>query len=447
MIITKKHLSRRTVLRSMGAVIALPLLDSMVPALTAQRLTAARAIRRLCVVYAPMGMNMAKWTPATEGQLVLSPILQPLASFKDRLLVVSGLDSWEAARIQDAGLHTRAQATWATGVKPKQTEGGDFYLGISMDQVAAQDLGKDTQLASLELSLETADTINAGCAQIGYSCVYNNTIAWRTPTAPLPVEVNPRALFERMFGGLESTDSRARLAQRERDRSILDAVTEKMARLRLGLGPDDNRKIDEYFEAVRDVERRLQKAEAAGDVELPVVERPRGVPDTYEAHAKVMFDLLALAYQTDLTRVSTFMLGRELSNRTFPEIGVPDAWHSASHHQNDPGKLERQAKLNSYQLGLFAYFLEKLRSTPDGDGSMLDTAALFYGSGMSNSNLHINLDLPNLVVSGKSTQITGGQHVRCPARTPLANLQLAVLQKLGIPVERFGDSSEALVGV
>lgn len=443
MIITKKYLPRRTVLRGLGATIALPLLDGMVPAFAAPRNSAARPVRRLSVVYVPMGMNMSKWTPAAEGSLELSPILQPLAAFQDRLTVVGGLASEEATG-NDNGPHPRAQTAWLTGARAKRTEGVDLHAGISMDQIAAREFGKETQLASLELALEAVDTLNGGCASYGYSCVYSNTIAWRSATTPLPMEVNPRAVFERLFGAADTTDQKTRLARIQKDRSLLDAVTEKIASLEKRLGPRDRTKLAEYLDSVRDVERRIHKAEEQVGQEVPTVERPAGIPATFEEHGKLMYDLLTLAYQGDLTRVSTFLYGREASVRTFPEIGIPDPWHPLSHHQDIPEKLEKQAKLNIFHMGLFAYFLEKLRSTADGDGSLLDHTLLLYGTGMSNSNLHVYEDLPTLVVGGQAVPTKGGRHLRYPKGTPLANLHLTLLDKIGVPVQHFGDSTGEL---
>ena len=443
MIITKRALPRRTVLRGLGAAVALPLLDSMVPAAVALRNTAANPVRRLSVVYVPMGMNMAKWTPPAEGPLTLSPTLEPLATFRDRLVVVGGLASQEATG-NDNGPHPRAQTAWLTGARAKRTEGVDLHAGISMDQIAAQEFGKQTQLASLELALEAVDTLNGGCASYGYSCVYSNTLVWRSASTPLPMEVNPRAVFERLFGAADTTDRATRLDRIRKTRSLLDAVTEKIARLGNGLGPRDRAKLTEYVEAVRDVERRIQKAEEQVDLELPTVGRPAGVPETFAEHATLMYDLLTLAYQADLTRVSTFLYSREASVRSFPEIGIPDPWHPMSHHQNNPEKLEKQARLNVFHMGLFAKYLEKLRSTPDGDGSLLDHTLIVYGSGISDSNLHSYEDLPTVVVGGPATGVQGGRHVRHPSGTPIANLHRTLLSKIGVPVERFGDSTGEL---
>ena len=440
MIITKKHLPRRTVLRGLGAAIALPLLDGMVPAMAAIRHTAAAPVRRLGVVYAANGMAMPAWRPETVGPLELAPIQRPLTPFRDRLLVVSGLDSKEADA-KDTAVHARIQATWLTGARAKRTEGADIRLGISMDQIVAREFGKETQLASLELAMEPADL--AGACLPGYSCAYNNTVAWRDATTPLPMEFNPRAVFERLFGATPSTNPDARRARIERRRSILDGVTEKVGDLQQGIGASDRVKLTQYLEAVRDVERRLERAEAQVNQELPEVDRPAGVPETFAEHAALMFDLLVLAYQTDLTRVFTFALGRELSVRTFPEIGVSDGHHPLSHHQNDPVKLVKLAKIQTFQMQLFADFLAKLQATPDGDGTLLDHTLFFYGAGMSDSNLHYMYDLPALVVGGPTFRLKTGRHVVYDD-TPLANLQLTLLDRLGLPVERFGDSTGQL---
>ena len=437
MIVTKKSLPRRTVLRGMGAAIALPFLDSMVPAFA----YAPEPVRRLGIVYVPMGMNMPLWTPATEGPLELSVIQQPLAPFQDRVLVLSGLDSKEADA-HDGGVHPRCQTAWLTGAKAFPTEGVGIRAGISMDQIAAAQLANETQLASLEIATETFEL--AGACNFGYSCAYNNTLCWRNDTTPLPMEVNPRVVFERMFGTADSTEKPARMAYITKRKSILDAMTERAAALNVQLGPDDRTKVDQYLDAVRDVERRIQKAEEQIDQELPLVDQPVGVPASYEEHTQLLFDLLTLAYQTDLTRVGTFMVGKEQSNRAFPQIGVAEPYHPLSHHQNNPEKLAKQAKVNALHMQLFVQFLQKLQSTPDGDGSLLDHTLLLYGSGMSDSNLHLMWDVPTMVVGGKTFGISGGRHIRYPEATPLANLQLTLLDKMGVHVDQFGDSTGEL---
>jgi hypothetical protein len=446
MIVTRKSLSRRTVLRGLGATMALPLLDGMVPAFAAQSKTAARPVIRLGVMYVPMGAVMNNWTPAGEGaQFEMSPILQPLTPFRDRLLVLTGLDNEPAvARLgEPAGGHGRIGGAFLTGVHAKPTEGADFEAGVSVDQIAAAHLGQQTQLASLELGLETTGL--AGACDVGYSCAYVNTLCWRSATTPLPMESNPRAVFERLFGDSDSTDRATRLARIQQERSVLDSLRESVADLEKTLGRRDRAKLTEYLEAVRDVERRIQRAEAQSARELPVVERPTGsIGASFEEHAKVMLDLQVLAYQSDLTRVMTFMIGKELSSRTYPEIGVPDQHHPLSHHQNDAQKLDKLTKINTFHVSLLAYYLEKLKATPDGDGTLLDHVMLVYGSGMSNSNLHVPHKLPILLVGGGAGQVQGGRHLKFPDGTPLTNLYLTVLNKVGVPVERVGDSTGAL---
>jgi hypothetical protein len=444
MVITKQHLARRTFLRGMGTALALPLLDAMIPAATALAQTAARPVRRLGAVYLPNGMNMSKWTPAGEGAAFqFSPVLTPLEPYRDRLLVLSGMSNKEADPLpgEGGGDHSRAQTAFLTGVHAKKTQ-ADAQAGVSMDQIAAKALGQQTQLASLELALESNDLMG-GCEN-GLSCAYSGTIAWRSPTTPLPMEADPRAVFERLFGAGDSTDARARLARIQRDRSILDMVNEELGRLQKGLGPGDRLKLTEYTEAVRDVERRIQKAEEQSDQELPVVEQPAGVPGSFEDYGALMFDLMALAYQSDLTRIATFLVGREQSGRTFPEIGVPEPHHPISHHSYNPVVMEKLARINTLHTKIFARFLEKMRSTPAGDGTLLDHSMILYGAGISDSHVHEHHDIPILVAGGGAGQIQGGRHLRLAKGTPLANLHLTLLEKMGVPIERLGDSTGAL---
>ena len=441
MIAMKKALPRRTVLRGLGATIALPLLDGMVPAFAALRTTAAQPVRRFAALYVGMGMDMAGWTPSDEGALTLSPILAPLAPFRDRLLVVSGLDNKEG-EVKDGGPHPAAQTSWLTGARAKRTEGPDLRAGISLDQIVAQEFGQETQLTSLELAIESVGLLGS-CSQ-GYSCAYNNTIAWRTATTPLPMENNPRAVFERLFGASDSTDAASRLADLEQDRSILDSVTEKVGHLQRRLGPNDGTKLTQYLDAIRDVERRIQKAEEQAAKGLPVVEAPVGIPTNYDEHAKLLLDLLLIAYQADLTRVFTFLLAREASVRAYPEIGISEPHHPLSHHGNNPEKLAGLRKLNIFHISMLAYLLENLQSMPDGDGTMLDHTMLLYGSGLSNPSQHIPLDVPVLVVGGQTARIAGRRHITCAKGTPLANLQLTLLDRMGCPMERFGDSTGEL---
>lgn len=446
MMITNKTLPRRTFLRGLGAAVALPLLDSMVPALRAQ--TRLKTARRLGIVYVPNGVIMDRWTPKGEGaSFEWSPTLQPLTAFRDHVTVISGLDDKPAIPLpnEGAGDHARAASTFLTGVHAKKTEGTDLQAGVSMDQLAARELGKETQISSLELTMEYTEML--GACDAGYSCAYSNTIAWRTPTTPLPMEMDPRAIFERLFGDGDSTDAASRLARIEEDRSLLDALVEDVARLGRSLGARDRTKLSQYLEAIRDVERRIQRAEEQSARELPVMNRPAGVPEAFETHAKLMFDMLALAYQADLTRVATFMMGHEVSSRAYPEIGVPDAHHPISHHQGDVDKIAKCAKVNLFHMQMFAYFLEKLRTTADGDGSLLDSSIIMYGSGMSDGNAHAHLDLPLLLAGGAGGHLKGGRHLRHPKGTPVSNLHLTILDKLGLQTDSFGDSTGELDGL
>ena len=437
MIITRKAIPRRTVLRGLGATLALPLLDGMVPALSAVRNTAARGMRRFGVVYVPNGMAMEHWTPAETGaDFAFSPILQPMAPFRDRTLVLTGLNPGLGG-----GAHAGASTKFLTGVPGRKTDGAEIQSGTSIDQLLGQELGRETQLSSLELGLDSRDF--AGSCDAGFSCAYTNTISWRTPTTPLPMENDPRAVFERLFGDSGSTDPAVRRTRLDEDRSILDSVTEKAADLERGLGPDDRQKLAQYLDAVRDVERRIQMAEEQSNRDLPVVQQPAGVPATFREHMRLMFDLQLLAWQTDLTRVVSFMIGREISGRTYPEIGIPDAHHPLSHHLDDPAKIATMSKINTYHVSLFAEFVDRLRSTPDGDGSLLDHSLLLYGAGMSNSNAHAPVNLPVMLVGGGGG-LRGGRHLKYAEDTPMANLLVAIMDALGVPMDPIGISNGRL---
>ena len=443
MFITRMHLPRRTVLRGLGATLALPLLDCMVPALTAQSRTAAAPIRRFGVFYVPNGMSMPYWYPKTAGPLTeLPPTLRSLEAFKDRVLLCGGLDDESANLVKGGGDHARSAGTFLTCVPYKMTNGADVFNSVSMDQIAARELSKETQLASLELGIESNAML--GNCDGGASCAYTNTIAWRTPTTPLPIENDPRAVFERMFGTSGSTDPEARLARMRRDRSILDLVGDELNGLERVVGPGDQVKLAEYLEALRDIERRIEMAERQNTRELPVVDQPVGVPNDYAEHARIMMDLLALAYQTDLTRISTFMLAREVSGRAYPQIGVSDSHHPLSHHQDEPAKLERLHRINEFHVQQLAYLVARLDALPEGDGSMLDSTLFLYGTGISDSNTHFHDDLPIALIGGRNAGIKGGRYVRYPEDTPLANLHVSILEKLGVPVEAFGDSTGRL---
>ena len=445
MIVTRMALPRRTVLRGLGATLALPLLDSMVPALTATAQTPASAPLRFGVVYVPNGMVMQEWTPAEEGAaFTFRAAMQPLEPFRDRLTVLSGLaNNPPPAAATGAGVHARASTRFLTNIPPKRSDTSEVEAGVSVDQLIAQTLGEQTQLASLEVAIEGRDL--AGSCDIGFSCAYTNTIAWRGGSTPLPMENDPRVVFERMFGGSGSTDRAARAAQIATDRSILDSVRDRVATLQGRIGSRDRVKLGEYLEAVRDIERRIRKAEEQSDRELPLVERPRGVPASFEEHAKLMFDLQLLAYETDLTRVITFMLGRELSGRTFPELGVAESHHATSHHQENKGKIANLLKIKVHHAQLFAYYLEKLRATPDGDGSLLDHVMIVYGAGMGDSNLHAPGNLPVMIAGGAAGRIKTGRHVKYQAGTPMANLHLRMLDIFGVHADRFGGDSTGAI--
>jgi hypothetical protein len=452
MIITKKAISRRTVLRGLGVTLALPLLDSMVPALAR---AAGKPTLRFGAVYVPNGVLMKAFTPAAEGaSFELTPILEPLAPFKNQLIVTSGLDHAEARAWADEGVgdHARASTTFLTGLHAKKSESkpqllsktGDVGAGMSLDQIIAKHYAQETQLASLELGI---DRELVGSCDNGYACSCDHTIAWRTPTMPLRVENNPRMVFERLFGASGTTESNARLALMREDRSVLDWATGQIAGLQKQLGPRDQNRLSEYLDSVRDVERRIQLAEKQSDRDLPVVDQPAGIPATFSAHAKLLWDLQTLAWQTDLTRVFTFMMACEISGKTYPEIGVPDSHHPLSHDIVNPEPAAKVTKINVFHMQMLAYFLEKLRATPDGDGTLLDHAAIVYGSGMSNGNVHSHENLPLLVVGGLGGQLKGPLHHKSPAGTAASNLYLTLLDKFGLPAERFGDSTGRLEGL
>lgn len=443
MIVARRALKRRTFLRGGGALIGLPLLDAMVPAFASEAVTP----RRLGFVYLPNGVaknftGVDFWTPEGIGKdMRLSTILAPLEPYRDRVTVVSGLAQKVAeANAEDgAGDHTKATASWLTGVRCKRTEGADIENGISADQIAAGVLGRETVLPSLELSIDLS--VLAGMCDSSYSCVYLNTLSWSSPTTPLPSENNPRVVFERLFGNGGTNEQRTALARQ--NRSILDYVREDFGRLTRSLPPTDRVQVEEYVDAVREVERRIQAVERAGDQsELPTLERPRGIPERFDEHVKLMYELQWLAFRADLTRVVTFMLGRELNFRTYPEIGLTQGHHTMSHHMERPDLIERYSKLNTYQTDLFAWFLQKLVSTPEGNGSLLDTSLLLYGASMSNPNLHAHFDLPLALVGGPAGRPGGGSHSVQPSDTPMTNLLLTMLDRAGVPLpEKLGDSS------
>ena len=446
MIVTKKAIPRRTMLRGVGTALALPLLDGMVPTLTALAKTPAVPTKRLGVITFPNGAPEEYWTPKTAGAgFEWTPSLKALAPVREQVLVMTGLDS-VGAEPGRGTTHSQAASALLTGARPKRTTGAALELGISLDQVAATSvgLGRETQMPSLELSLEGSDTVyGVSTCDGGFSCAYLNN-SWANRTTPMPRETNPRIVFERLFGDVGNTSAAARVARVKRQRSILDAVLGKVAHLEVGLAPYDRRKLDEYLETVREIERRIQLAEQQGDRELPAVASPAGIPVSYEEHAKLMFDLMVLAYQTDMTRVISFMVGREESGATYPQIGVTEPHHPLSHHRDNPEKIEKLARINAYHMLLFRDFLVKLQSTPDGEGSLLDHVMLLYGGALRNSNKHTTENLPILVAGGGCGEIQGGRHVICPEGTPLTDLQYTMLLKLGVPVESFGGTTGAI---
>jgi hypothetical protein len=439
MFISKRCLPRRTFLRGIGAAVTLPLLDSMLPAQTPVSRTAAKALPRLGFVYVPHGAIMDQWTPKAEGaDFEITRILKPLEPFRNQLNIVSGLGHRAA---DSTAVHSLSPTTWLSGVRPKPTQGVDAYAGVTADQIAAEQIGQDTVLPSMELAIEDHSGLIGACDR-DYGCIYMNTLSWRTPTTPLPMEINPRKIFERMFGSGGSAADRA--ARTQEDRSILDAITHQAADLQRNLGVQDRSTVSDYLENIREIERRIQKASQQVSTDVALPEEPPGIPFSYEQHVSIMFDLLALAWQTDITRVFTFMMAREVSNRTYPQVGVPDGHHATSHHQNRPEKIEKLVKIQNYHLTLFAKFIDKLRQTPDGDGSLLDHSVILYGSNMSNSNAHNHFPLPNLVLGGGAGRLKGGRHLRYADHTPMTNLLVTLLDKTGVREETLGDSTGRL---
>jgi hypothetical protein len=442
MIITGKSLNRRTLLRGLGSAIALPFLDAMAPALAAPGRSAANPVARMAFLYVPNGIIMKDWTPAADGKgYEITKTLKPVEAFRDRMLVLTGLDHYNGQSLGDgAGDHARAGATWLTGVHPKKTQGADILAGISVDQIAAKEIGKKTALPSLELGLE--DNRMVGGCDSGYSCAYSNTISWSSPTTPLPPETNPRAVFERLFGDGETTDPAVLASQARQDRSILDFVREDAGRIGLSLGSSDKRKLGEYLEAVREIERRIQQSEKRETAAaIPAIDRPGGIPPTFEEHIKLMFDMMTVAFQADITRIVTFMIGREGGNRTYRSIGVPDAHHGLSHHFNDPSKIERLQKIDQHHVEMVAYFLQKMQEAKDGEGTLLDHSMVVYGSSLSDGNRHQHDDLPTLVAGGGIGKIHGGRHIRYKKGTPMTNLYMTMLDIAGMQPEKVGDST------
>lgn len=437
MIVTKKALPRRTFLRGVGTALALPLLDAMIPSMTALAVTPANpaCLRRLGFVYMPMGCDVTRWTPPGGDTLdELSPSLSPLAPVKRSVSVLTNMELRNAY----PGTHATSNAAFLSAATARRTESTDYHLGTTVDQRAARQIGRQTPLPSLELAMDLLSVV--GQCDNGYACVYQNNLSWSSPTTPLPAEAHPRVVFEMLFGeGGSAADRRAALRRRA---SLLDSITDELARLQNTLGPADRTRIDQYLDSVRDVERRIQQAEASvAENPLPDLDRPAGVPARYADHARLMFDLQRLALQGDITRVITFQLARETSNRTYPEIGVPDPHHPLTHHGNDPEKIAKVAKINRFHVSLFADFLQSLHATPEGDGSLLDHVLYLYGSGMGNPNIHDHTNLPILVAGGAAGNMRGGRHLRYEKPTPLANLHLTLLDKVGVRLDSFADSN------
>ena len=439
--LTRKSLPRRTFLKGVGATFALPLLDAMVPAATASTRVPALGVRRLNYVFMPMGMDESRWTPKSEGTLdELSPILQSLEPVKRNATVFTNME----LRPAYPGSHATSNSSFLSAARAKVTESTDYYLGTTADQVAAKQIGNATQLPSLELAMDLLQTV--GQCDNGYACVYQNNLSWSSPTTPLPAEAHPRIVFENLFGDGGSLEER-RAALRERA-SLLDSIVEDMNRLKRELGAGDQAKVTEYLDSIREVERRIARAELdAKDNPLPDLDRPMGVPAAYADHARLMFDLQLLAFQGDITRIITFQIARETSNRTYPEIGVPDPHHPLSHHGDDPDKIARMAKINAFHVSLFAEYLQKLQNTPEGEGTLLDNSLLLYGSGIGNPNVHNHTNLPIILAGGRAGGLKGNRHIRYDQPEPLANLHLTLLDKIGVKLDQFGDSTGRIKGL
>jgi len=442
--LTKRHLPRRTFLRGLGVTMSLPLLDSMIPAQTPLAKTAANPQIRLGLCFIPHGGVMANWTPAEEGALKLSRTLAPLEPFKDQVVVVSNLAHKMAAPAgpgDNGGDHTRSPAVFLNGVHPKRTDGADIYAGVTIDQIAAQKIGQETALPSLELATEDMTGLIGAC-DVGFSCTYTNTISWKTPTTPLPMENNPQVVFEKLFG--DGSNNADRLARKQQSRSLLDSVMDQVASLQRELPTSDRTRLGEYLDDVREIERRIQKAENQIPADLKLPEAPVGVPESFDEHFKIMYDLQVLAFRAEITRVATLMYARDTSGAVYPQSGIRDGFHVASHHSNNRVNMDKFALINKYHVEMLAYFLDKLKSTPDGDGNLLDHSMVLYGSSMSNGNQHDHDPLPIVLAGGASGQLNGGRHMTYAPHTPMSNLLLSMLDKLGIQADKHGDSTGKL---
>jgi hypothetical protein len=439
--ITKKAVARRAFLKGMGASFALPLLDAMIPAATAASRTLATPVRRLGYVFMPMGCDQSRWTPRSEGTLdKLSPILDSLAPVKDQAAIFTNMQLKPAY----PGSHATSNSSFLSAAKAKVTESSDYYLGTTADQLAAQQIGQQTQLPSLELAMDLLQVV--GQCDNGYACVYQNNLSWSSPTTPLPAEAHPRIVFESLFG--EGGTPEERQAALRKRASLLDSIIGDMKRLKRGLGANDRSRVSDYLDSIREVERRIQKADTdTKDKPMPDLDRPMGVPAAYADHARLMFDLQLLAYQGDITRVTTFQIARETSNRSYPEIGISDPHHPLSHHGDNPEKIEKMSKINAFHVSLFAEYLERLKNTPEGNGSLLDNVILLYGSGIGNPNVHNHSNLPIIVAGGAAGGMKGNRHIRYKEPKPLANLHLSLLDKVGVKVDQFGDSTGKIDGL
>ncbi|MFL3659858.1 MAG: DUF1552 domain-containing protein, partial [Opitutales bacterium] len=437
----KKAIARRTFLKGMGASVALPLLDAMIPAATAASRTLATPVRRLGYVFMPMGCDQSRWTPRSEGTLdKLSPILDSLAPVKDQTAIFTNMQLKPAY----PGSHATSNSSFLSAAKAKVTESSDYYLGTTADQLAAQQIGQQTQLPSLELAMDLLQVV--GQCDNGYACVYQNNLSWSSPTTPLPAEAHPRIVFESLFGEGGTPEER-QTALRKRA-SLLDSIIGDMKRLKRGLGANDRSRVSDYLDSIREVERRVQKADTdTKDKPMPDLDRPMGVPAAYADHARLMFDLQLLAYQGDITRVTTFQIARETSNRSYPEIGISDPHHPLSHHGDNPEKIEKMSKINAFHVSLFAEYLERLKNTPEGNGSLLDNVLLLYGSGIGNPNVHNHSNLPIIVAGGAAGGMKGNRHIRYKEPKPLANLHLSLLDKVGVKIDQFGDSTGKIDGL
>jgi hypothetical protein len=436
--ITRKHLSRRTLLRGVGVSLGLPLLDSMIPAQAPLARTAATSKSRLSCIYVPHGATMDKWTPAADGKAFeFTEILGPLEKFRDRVSIVSNLAHPAAGGVgSDAGAdHARSAAVFLSGVHPEQ---GSIHVGTTIDQIAAQRIGQDTPLPSIELSIEE---VALSCGS-GYACAYSNTISWKTPTTPLPMENNPQVVFEKLFG--DGSNNADRLARKQQSRSLLDSVMDQVASLQRELPASDRTRLGEYLDDVREIERRIQKAENQIPADLKLPEAPVGVPESFDEHFKIMYDLQVLAFRAEITRIATLMYARDTSGAVYPQSGIRDGFHVASHHSNNRGNMDKFALINKYHVEMLAYFLDKLKSTPDGDGNLLDHSMVLYGSSMSNGNQHDHDPLPVVLAGGASGQLNGGRHMTYAPHTPMSNLLLTMLDKLGIQADKHGDSTGKL---